>query len=132
MLPSFKCQIFEFCLVYPIIQTTNTIFQNLGLPVYSVYGKISSCKKLRKSTWQILRKVCHRWMDRETDRQLNKNDFMRTLLQRGLIMFFGNSKINFLKIICLDCKPYGKNQYKKKEYNQYSSVLKEWISSKNQ
>ena len=71
-------------------------------------------------------------MDRETDRQLNKNDFIRTLLHKGLIMFFGNSKINFFKIICLDCKPYGKNQYKKKEYNQYSSVLKECISSKNQ
>ena len=29
-------------------------------------------------------------------------------------------------MIWLDCLPYGKNQYKKKEYNQHSSVFKEF------
>ena len=39
-------------------------------------------------------------------------------------MFFENSKIRFLKMSWPDCKQYGKNQYKKKEHNQYSLVFK--------
>ena len=37
-------------LVNPITYTTNTIFQNPALYLFSIYGKMSSCKKLRKST----------------------------------------------------------------------------------
>ena len=40
-----------------------------------------------------------------------------------LIMFFGNSRVRFLKISWLDCGQCGKNQYKKKEHNQHSSVF---------
>ena len=43
----------------------------------------------------------------------------------GLIMFFGNSRRQFSLIIWLDCKRYGKNKCKKKEYNQYISGFKE-------
>ena len=39
-------------------------------------------------------------------------------------MFFGNSRIRFFKISWLNCKHYGKNQYKNKEHNKHSSVLK--------
>ena len=41
----------------------------------------------------------------------------------GGLMFFGNSKIRFFKISWLDCDQYGKESYKKKNYNQQSSVL---------
>ena len=47
-----------------------------------------------------------------------------SLITGGLIMFFGNSRIRFLKISWLDCEKYGKNQCKKKEHNQHSSVFK--------
>ena len=42
----------------------------------------------------------------------------------GLIVFFRNLRIRFLKISWLDCGQCGKNQYKKKEHNQHGSVLK--------
>ena len=45
-------------------------------------------------------------------------------ISRGLIIFFGNLRIRFFKISWLDCEQYGKNQYKKKERNQQSSVFK--------
>ena len=41
-------------------------------------------------------------------------------------MFSENSRIELPEIIWLDCKPYGKNQCKKKEYNQNSSGFKEF------
>ena len=40
----------QICLAYPIMYTTNTIFYNLALSHFSIYGQITSCKKLRKST----------------------------------------------------------------------------------
>ena len=39
-------------------------------------------------------------------------------------MFFGNSRIKFSQSIWLDCEPYGKNQYKKKEHNQHNFVFR--------
>ena len=39
-------------------------------------------------------------------------------------MFFGNSRIRFLKISCLNCGQCGENQYRKKEHNQRGSVFK--------
>ena len=39
-------------------------------------------------------------------------------------MFFGNSRIRFLKISCLNCGQCGENQYRKKEHNQHGSVFK--------
>ena len=42
----------------------------------------------------------------------------------GLIMFFGISRISFLKICWLNCEQNGKNQYNKKEHNQHSCVFK--------
>ena len=116
----------QICFVCQIISKTNTIFQNLALPIFSVYDEISSCKKLRKSNTQILRKIRHRQTERKGDGQTNRNDFLGPFPKDGgLIMFLGNSRIKFSEIICLDCKPYGKNQYKKKEYNQSSSPFKE-------
>ena len=52
----------QICLVYPIIWEANS----------SIYDKMSSfqkLKKIKKSTDQILRKICHRPMDREMDAQ---------------------------------------------------------------
>ena len=45
-------------------------------------------------------------------------------ISRGLVMFFRNLRIRFFKISWLDCGQNGKNQYKKKERNQHSSVFK--------
>ena len=40
------------------------------------------CKKLKKYTEYILRKMCQRWTDRQTDAQINRTDFAGPLLQR--------------------------------------------------
>ena len=74
----------------------------------------------KKSTEYILRKMCHRRMARQTDGQMNRTDFVGCLLFDYVFRKFEN------KIIWLDCEPYGNNQYKKKEYNQHSSVFKEF------
>ena len=62
----------------------------------------------------------HRQTDRQTDRQAERRKdesdwFYTTHKVGGSIMFFRNLRIKF-----------GSNQYKKKEYNQHSSVLKEF------
>ena len=44
-------------------------------------------------------------------------------INRGLIMFFRNSRITFFKISWLNCGQYGKNHYKEKEDNQHISML---------
>ena len=77
-------------------------------------------KKKGKSTEWILRKMHHT----QTGRQMNWSDFIGPLSQRWrLIMFFGNLRIKFsLKLFGLTIK----NQHKKKEYNQQSSVFKEF------
>ena len=38
-------------------------------------------------------------------------------INEGLIMFFGNLRIRFLKIGWFDCEQWGKNQYRKTERN---------------
>ena len=45
-------------------------------------------------------------------------------INRSLITFFGNSRIRLFLNKWLDCEQYGKNQYKKKEYGQLSSMFK--------
>ena len=60
-------------------------------------------------------------MDRKTELIL-KDPFNK---DRGLNMLFLNSRIKVLLIIWFDCESYGKNQYKKKQYKQHSSVFKE-------
>ena len=44
-------------------------------------------------------------------------------------MYFGNSRTKFSYIIWHDCEPYGKNQCKKKEYNQHNLGFKEFINN---
>ena len=39
------------------------------------------------------------------------------------MLIFGNSRLGFSWIILLDCKEYGKNQYKKRELSQLSYDL---------
>ena len=52
---------------------------------------------------------------RQTEEQMNRIDFIGPYHKvGGSIMFFRNSRITF-----------GNSQYKKKEYNQHSSVFKE-------
>ena len=69
----------------------------------------------------------HRQTDRQTDGQTNRTDFIGSLSQRWTFdHVFKNSKIKFSYIIWLDCEPYGKNQYKKKEYSQKSSMFEEF------
>ena len=68
----------QICLLYPTIEKTNAIFQNLALSFFSIYSKISSCNKLRTFPEWILRKMCHR----QTDGQMNRTDFLGPLSQR--------------------------------------------------
>ena len=42
----------------------------------------------------------------------------------GLIMFFASSRLRFFKISWHNYEQYGKDQHKKKEHNQHSSVFK--------
>ena len=53
-----------------------------ALSRFNIHGKTSSCKKLRKPTEQILRKMCHRWSERQTNR-CNRIDFIGPLPQRS-------------------------------------------------
>ena len=86
----------QTCLVYPIMQTTNAASQNTALSLFRIYGKISSCKKLRKPTKQFLKKMCCRWTGRQTDGQMKRTDFIGPFHKdEGLIMFFRNSRIQF-------------------------------------
>ena len=68
----------------------------------------------------------HRPKDRQMDRRkglIIQDPFHKN---KGLIMFFQNSRVKLPYIIWLDCEPYEKNQYEKKEYNQHTSVFKEF------
>ena len=84
MLPLLKCQIFRIwskCLVYRIIYTTNTIFQNLALSLFSIYGKIYSYKKLEYPPSRSWKNAS----DGQTDRHrwtTNRTDFMGPLPKR--------------------------------------------------
>ena len=55
MVSSLKCQIFRLwskLVWFTQLSTQQIQFSNLSLCLFfSTYGKISSCKKLRKSTW---------------------------------------------------------------------------------
>ena len=87
-------------------------------------------QKIKKIHQVDPEKLCHRHTDRQTDRLMDRQTEL--ILQDQfhkdgrLIMFFKNSKIKFSYIIWLDCEPYGKNQYKKKEYSQKSSMFEEF------
>ena len=65
-------------------------------------------------------------MDRQTDGQMNRTDFIGPLPQRWSFHNVSQKFENKTFLIWLDCEPYGNNQYKKKECNQYSSVFKEF------
>ena len=66
-------------------------------------------------------------MNRQTDGQMNRTGLQDPFLKDGgSFMFFGNSGIKCPSTIWLDCEPYGKNQFKKKEYNQHSPRFKEF------
>ena len=80
MLPSLKCQI--FCFWSKFVSFNQLSRQNLALSLFSIYGKISSSKKLTKSTEQILRKMCQRPTDRHTDEKTNRTDFIEHVQQR--------------------------------------------------
>ena len=64
------------------------------------------CSTFSKGTFNFIK--------RNIIRKLVKNIIQSN---EGLIVFFGNSKIRFLKISWLNCEQYGNNQYKKKEHN---------------
>ena len=117
----------QICLAYQLSGQLIR-FSKIWLYHFLVYGKISSSRKLRKSTvknknfcpWRIiLRKMRPRPTDRQTDGQTNRIDFIGPFPQRWRFdhVLLKNSNITFSSIIWLDCKPYGKNQYNKKEYN---------------
>ena len=115
----------QICLVYPFILTTNLIFKNPAVSLFTIYGKISSIKKLRKP----LRKMHHRWTDRKTDGQMNRTDFIGPLPQSWRLdhvfpKFESKLFLNYLAWLwaiwneSIHCK--------KKKYNQHSSGFKEF------
>ena len=67
-----------------------------------------------------------RQADKQTDGRTNRTDFKGPLPQRWRFNVFQKFKNKVFLIIWVDCKPHGKNQYKKKEHNQHSSVFKEF------
>ena len=56
-------------------------------------------------------------MKRNIVRRLVNNVKCISHINEGLIMFFGNLRIRFLKIGWFDCEQWGKNQYRKTERN---------------
>ena len=59
--------------------------------------------------------------------QTKRTDFIGPLRQKWRFdHVFWKPKIKFSEIIWLDCEPYEKNQYKKKEHNQHSSMFREF------
>ena len=63
-------------------------------------------------------------MDRKTGRQMNRTDFIGPVPQTW---WFDHAFRKFNnKVIWLDFEPNGKNQCKKKGYNQHSSGFKEF------
>ena len=62
----------------------------------------------------------------ETDRWADEQDWFYRIPSAKMEVwcFLEIQEYKFSEIIWLDCEPYGKNQYKKKEYNQRSSVKK--------
>ena len=127
MLPSLEYRIFYFWLkFFRLPNYLDNIFQNPALSYLSIYGEMSWCKTFRKSTKQILRKMHHWRMDRQTNGWTERTDFIGLFCKDGsLIMFFGNMRIKFSWIIWLDSEKYGKDWYKKKEHNQHGSVFTE-------
>ena len=76
----------------------------------------------------ILRKMCHRQMDRQTvDGQIKRIDFIRPLLQSWRLdhvsqKFENKNFLNYLTWLWAIWK-----EYKKKEYNQHSQrIQKQW------
>ena len=63
----------EICLIYPIIYTANTIFQTIALSFFSIYGKISSCKK-NKKIHRVDPEDNASQMERQTDRWANEKN----------------------------------------------------------
>ena len=109
----------QICLIYPFILTTNLIFKNPAVSLFTIYGKISSSKKLRKP----LRKMHHRWTDRKTDGQMNRTDFIGPLPQSWRFdhvfpKFESKLFLNYLAW----CEPYGMNQYTARKRNTINIV----------
>ena len=86
MLFSLKCQEFCFCskfVLFSQLSREQIQFPTFSLSsLFSMSDKISTCKKLKKSTEYILRKICHRRMDIQTDGETNRTDFIGPLPQR--------------------------------------------------
>ena len=87
MLSQLKCQIFCFWskfVLFTQLSRHQLQFFNIWLSLFRIYGKISSCKKLRMSRVDPAKNVSR--TDRQTDRQkdglMNRTDFIGPLWQR--------------------------------------------------
>ena len=76
---------------------------------------MSWCKTFRKSTKQILRKMHHWRMNRQTNGWTKRTDFIGLFCKDGsLIMFFGNMRIKPSWIIWLDSEKIWKGLIQEK------------------
>ena len=94
--------------------------QIIALSPFSIYGiqYISSYKKILKIQ-RVNPEENALQTYRQTDGEMNRTDFIGPLpVVGGSVMFFENLRIKL-----------GHNQYKKKEYNQHSSVFKEFTNN---
>ena len=117
MLPSLKCQTFHFgskLVLFTQLSRQQTQFSKLSLCHFLVYmAKYYHTKNFKNSISRSWGKcIPDRWTGREMDRWTKLTLYHKV---GGSIMFFGNSRIKF-----------GNNKYKKKEYNQHSSMFKEF------
>ena len=118
MLPSLKCQIFQF-LSFSQLSRQQTQFSKLSLGHFLVYmAKYPHAKNFKNPLSRSWGKRITD--DGRTDRWTDEPDWFCSnhVFRKGSIMFFGNSRIKL-----------GNNQYKKEEYNQHS--FKEFKKFKN-
>ena len=96
MLFSLKYQIFHFWFEFvSFTQFSRQVFQNLALSLYSIYGKIPSCKKLRNLTNKMWR------TDRQADRWTDEHDWLFKNPSVKMVVwscFPQIQELNFLKL----------------------------------
>ena len=128
MLPSLKCQI--ICFWSSFVLFTELSRQQIQLlkiwicHLIVCMAKYPHAKKIKKIHW-VVKNVSH--TDGQAER-MNWTDFTGPLPQKWRFdhVFQKCENKIFFKTIWLHYEPYNKNHYKEKEYNQLSSVLKEF------
>ena len=76
------CVLVQICLLSPNYLDNKVNFPKSSFANFYYILVLSSCKQVRQSTKYILRKMHQRWMDRQTNGQINRTHCIGPLLQR--------------------------------------------------